>query len=271
VLITARKSQWTQTADVKLTWADVYNWLSSTNAPRVALLDELLEYLQAEGLGPAAPVSHESILSFGPGEQLLPALTTLFKRLANEIRVPDLPKELKSILRLPDAAMQPLMFEDNWGRIGLTFPNGLGSWRHGLFAGVLYHTQDHLRRGRYEYTVPHAGPDFDLILDFNTDDGSPSWTDYVGSPEFDQLRSRVRNDRHGYEVFDILHDRQAKEQNRWHPLHLRRPLLDVLRGTASVDEQASAMTREIHTAIEVILRGGELLALTNRILAKKGD
>jgi hypothetical protein len=78
VLITARKGQWTQNADVQLTWADVHGWLSSANTPRVALRDDLLEYLRAEGLGPPAPVSHECILSFAPGEQLLPTLTALF-------------------------------------------------------------------------------------------------------------------------------------------------------------------------------------------------
>ena len=61
------------------------------------------------------------------------------------------------------------------------------------------------------------------------------------------------------------HRFEVAKPNRWHHLHLRKPLVEVFRGTITVEEQVDRFISQGREVIELLLAGGELEALTNRL------
>ena len=64
------------------------------------------------------------------------------------------------------------------------------------------------------------------------------------------------------------HIREVARPNFWHPLHLRRPLADVLSGAATRDERYALWLSAAQEALSVLLSGGELQAMRDRLIAK---
>jgi len=84
VLITATPMQHTQEADIKLIWADVYDFVLGViddydNHERF-LLEQLTAYLKQQGLGRMDPVNMDNILGYFPGLELESKLDVLFER-----------------------------------------------------------------------------------------------------------------------------------------------------------------------------------------------
>lgn len=63
-------------------------------------------------------------------------------------------------------------------------------------------------------------------------------------------------------VYDHLEERSA---NRYHPLYLETPLLEVLRGTTTMAEQRDAIRRTVCDAIELLLQDNALKTLTDEV------
>jgi hypothetical protein len=258
VLVTARRSQWEQGADVNRLWSEVYREVETWAAEnRGQLVDDFLALLRSEGLAPAEPVAHEALFGWFPAQSLVTALESLFERLAHDLDV------AKLVACAPEigwwrTALAP-EFAYKYGRLGLHLPVRPG-WRPGLFAGVMLDGADH----QAEPSRRELGPDFCLILDYHLEPGTPTWEEYIESPEFRRLCERLRAGQAEYGVFDVLEQRRDR-QNRWHPLHLRRPLLQVLAGTRSPEDQLERLEAEIRRSVALLLEGEELQALEARL------
>lgn len=253
VLITARRSQHAQNPDVALTWDQVYwrvkKWLEREGEPH-DLLAHFLGLLCAEGLGPPAPISHESILAYLPAQKLEPSLKVLVKRASQE----DwswLYEKVHPTKRRPEPELRWGSGERYlYGRLGLDLLQG---WYPGFFVGVMLDGSDH----RVEPSQSHLGPDFCFILSYNLkDEISPTWSDFINGDEYRRLQARLADEGRGWDVLDHL--KEHDKPNKWHPLHLRRPLLEVMRGTQTLDEQLDAFMKASQEVIELVLRGGEL-------------
>lgn len=256
VLITARQSQHTQDPDVALTWGQVYRqvarWLDGQH-PTPQLVEHFLGLLRAEGLGPPAPISHESILAYLPAQTLEPALKALVKRAKEEdwdwfyTQRPTSRSSNGPFLRWKKGDK----FED--GRLGLDLLQG---WRPGLFVGVMMDGTDH----RVTPSKPNLGPDFCLILSLHVlARNPPTWNDLVSSEEFRALRERLAGYNGPWQVHDHL--KEHRQPVRWHPLHIRRPLLEVMRGTVTVEDQVQRFMDASREVIDLVMAGGELNAL----------
>lgn len=65
--------------------------------------------------------------------------------------------------------------------------------------------------------------------------------------------------------WNVLHHlKEHPRPNRWHPLHIRRPLLEVMRGTATFEEQVERFMVASKEVLEFVLRGGEIAAFWTR-------
>jgi hypothetical protein len=66
----------------------------------------------------------------------------------------------------------------------------------------------------------------------------------------------------GWHFYNHLEDSPA---NRHHPLYLETPLLEVLRGTTTLEEQRDAIRHAVRDAIDLLQRNNALKALTDEV------
>lgn len=255
VLITASTRQHEQTPDVALTWADVYrvidNWRQSRNKDPELVVD-FLGLLADEGLAPPSPISHEAILSYLPAKGLEESVlavvreatkadwTWFYKRISWPGQNP------RPYLR----GSRPEGLRD--GRAGVDL---LPGWRPGIFVGAMLDGSDH----GVQPSAATKGPDFCLVLSFHRDDGVPPRDEYLGSAEFQELRTRLAREAGNWDFLD------RSAEHAWHLLHLRKPMLEVFRGSLTFEEQVERFLAQSRAAIDVLLAGGELEALRTRL------
>ncbi len=143
------------------------------------------------------------------------------------------------------------------GRFGV---NLVRSWQPAVFVGAYLLPHDHVQ----PLLAPDDGGDFALILDVLRDkrfDGDA----FSEHDLFTRLRDRLRQDSGAWDFAD--HHAQLK-RNRWHPLHLRRPLVDVLDGTRTSDERFERWLSAAQDAVRVLLAGGELAQLHRKFVGE---
>jgi hypothetical protein len=151
------------------------------------------------------------------------------------------------------------------GRIGIDLHS---PWRPGLFAGVLANPRDH----RTPPTDAALGADFCIIVSVGRkiDESGINGDTFMAAAEFTALRQRLGHAAPGWEFHDHL---TAQRPNRWHPLHLRRPLVDVLEGISLGDETAvyERVLEVTHEGLNLLLEGGELRALRERLYVTEAN
>ncbi len=136
------------------------------------------------------------------------------------------------------------------GRFGV---NLVKHWTPSVFVGAYLMPFDHKQQPLAE----EDGGDFALIIDVARNkvfDGDS----YAEQEAFTRLRERLQRDAGGWDFAD--HHAQAK-RNRWHPLHLRRPLHEVLAEARTPAERRERWLAAARGAVRVLLAGGELAEL----------
>ncbi|HEY9804423.1 MAG TPA: hypothetical protein V6D25_29090 [Leptolyngbyaceae cyanobacterium] len=260
ILITGLTRQHEQNPDLAITWSDIYkflkHWLETKSDD--SLVRDFIDMLAEENLGPAAPVSYESIVSYLPAQSLIPNLKSITLRAAEA----DWRWVSERIGFNKDAPIPFLEVKYQWGRLGLDILDG---WFPGIFIGAVLDGSDH----RVQPSNPYLSPDFCLIISFHISKWKSFERDFLHSDEYTKLRSRLKHNSGNWDFHD--HIFEVAKPNRWHPLHLRKPLAEVFRGTITFEEQVDRFILEGREVIELLLAGGELEALTNRLhpLAKK--
>jgi len=232
ILVTGGRHQFDQNPDLAICWHEVHEWISEWLAHRDYDPDPLFEdfqtLLESEGMGPAAPVSHESILAYKPAKPLEPSLISLIQRAVHHgwkerfpLVCPD-PK-LPWHRGLPGG-------QDPWGRIGINLAGDSDNWIMGCFLGFLLDPTDHC----IEWLRPES-PDFSIIFGVNP----------VIHPNYHELETftdlmqalPVHLEAACPEFQFLDHFATCDDPNRWHPFHIRMPMLELFRGTKTTDEQ----------------------------------
>lgn len=150
----------------------------------------------------------------------------------------------------------PAKYQYQFGRLGLeildvSFPS--------IFVGALLNGSDF----KVQPSNLHLGPDFCLILGFDIRKWKSFEGEFFHSDEYTKLRSRLKENSRAWDFHDHRFD--VARSNPWHPLHLRKPLAEVLRGTITFEEQVDRFILHGREVIELLFAGGELEALTNRL------
>lgn len=232
VLVTGGRHQFDQDPDLALCWYEIHGWISEWLAHKDCEPDPLFEDFQAllesEGMGPPAPVSHESILAYKLAKTLEPNLLSLVQRAVHhgwKKRFPLLAPDPK----LPWHRGLPVG-QDPWGRIGINLAGDVENWIPGCFLGFLLDPTNHC----IEWQRPES-PDFSIILGANP----LLRPNYHESRTFMELMNALPAAlQAACPDFHFLdHFATCGDPNRWHPIHVRMPMVDLLRGTRSADEQ----------------------------------
>lgn len=235
VRVTRDADQHTQQSDTDAAfcWHEVHGWIKQWLAQAPVdtgfLFDDFCSLLDGEGIGPRNAITLTSVVSYIPARTFLPNLVGLLRLL----------KRHSWQDYLPPGLARPFAYErrgewytNRWGRMGLDLLGGdVLDFLPGIFLGVYHNTWDH--------SAPQLVrdiPDFAIIVTVNKElhpryDESPAYKAMVQA-----LGSAIRTQAPG---FDFHHHLESPDtpKNRWHPLHIRRCLLDVLRGTRTAEDQ----------------------------------
>ncbi len=233
VLITATRNQHEQKPDLALCWSDVYKLISDwikENTDASFIFEDFIKLLRSEGMGPAAPVAHASIKYYLEAVELEKNIRDLIKRAGNEL--------IKSFPELN------LNYAAHWGRVG--FEQSQDLWRPGIFVGILLDGTDHGTK-----PIDSAkGPDFCLILDFNED----LHNKYPSDPHYKEMVSNLAREvgklNNGWQFYNHLDE--VEKPNSWHPIHIRKPMLDVFAGTLNAEEQDKVFSNEAKALIKTV-------------------
>jgi hypothetical protein len=242
VLITANSTQHAQNPDKALCWRNVYdlikNWLDQcASSDDHVIVKSFLKLIVNEGMGPLAPVSHESILYYRRAKPFIERVRALRNTLVNTYK-----RELESLL--------PNQFKcenyEEWGIIGISLLKGL--WLPGIYFGVVEDERDH-------NVAPILGddsPDFSIILSIDQKfhaiyEQFVSFNNLVS-----ELNEKVPAINTGWMVYNHLQDKSIIKPNRWHPIHIRKPLLELLRGTTTQEEQAKVVFKQVESILCII-------------------
>jgi len=217
------------------------------------MFSSFLKLLEYEGLGPPTAISHNSILSYYSSRHFIANVETLINRVmsSNAASI----KTLWSAILPINLCYEPTKL---WGRTGFTL-NKLENWRPTIFIGFLINGEDH-------FTIPllqDQSPDFCFIISFHNDYHGK----YAQLPEYKQLRDSLENNPllEDWDVYNHIEDEGAVVKNYWHPIHVRKPMLELFRGTKSSEEQESILTNAINDILPIIIGSNEFNRLQNKL------
>jgi len=134
------------------------------------------------------------------------------------------------------------------GRCGLNLAH---PWRPSVFVGHYFSSHDHM----IEPVAAEQGGDFAIILDVQHDWGKE--VDFWDSPEFQALLARLRDDAGVWTI--------SEGTNPWHPIMLHQPMAGVLKGAETESELVSRWFAATRDGLELMLAGGEMRSLWERI------
>lgn len=260
VLITAHHLQHTQDADIRLVWADVYDFMLSVRSHYTDehgfVIDHFVAFLRQQGLGRMEPIGTEHILGYWPGRQLPGKLEVLFQQLVQmpwSEMCPHLPdlchNTFKPYIRKPA----------KWGRLGIDF---FSEWRPiGMFAGVLLDFNDH----KIKPVDPRQGPDLVIFLEGNYRADPEAEVDrdlwvtrmqereaYLAHQNFQTVCARLALDSGAFSFTSVV------PQSPWRIIALQQPLISVLHGTHHAQEQRDHLYEAICAGVNLITQDGLL-------------
>ncbi len=260
VLITATQQQHEQDPDFALCWSDICNLISDLEKSNDSelLFRDFQQLLKSEGLGPPAPISHTSILYYYKTKDLEKNISDLIRRVkARE----EQKKEWKEIIKKDYNLSSPSKKGkyDYDGRIGLELlsldgPNfNLGPG--GIFVGILVDGEDNST----EPIERVKGPDFCLLISFtgllhDFYNGEENYKKLV-----EELSKKVEQLKDGWEFYNHLDDHNAP--NKYHPIHIRKPMLDVFCGTESCEDQEDRFYEAARELIKLVAEEESFWAL----------
>ena len=239
VLITATSQQHEQDPDLALCWSDIYNlisdWEKSDN--NEFLIKDFQQLLKSVGLGPPAPISHTSIRYYYETSDLKKNIKNLTERVKGR---EEQKKKWKEIIKENYNLSIPILQgkDDYYGRIGLHLLSLKGHnpdlGPGGIFVGILLDGEDH----KTEPIDPVKGPDFCLIISFSKSlHGFYYREENYKKLVEELLPKKVEQLNDGWQFYDHLKDFEAPKKNKYHPIHIRKPMLDVFCGTESCEDQ----------------------------------
>ncbi len=139
------------------------------------------------------------------------------------------------------------------GRVGVDLCK---EWTPGVYVGVLVNPKDHCTG----HSQPLLGVDVVVILSTHKSLQHFDRDAYVASLPFAQLRERLTSTSETWDFHDHL---ASKKPNLWHPIHLRRPLLEVWEGAHDAEERYRRTVAAWRDGVRLLLEGGELANLEN--------
>jgi hypothetical protein len=237
ILIAGGTHLFDQKPDLAICWRDVYLWIEEwqqhTDYEADFLFADFCALLESEGMGPPAPISHESILAYHLTQTFEKDLSDLLQRVIHQH---------KWVTHLPEGSTEPKLPKHRGRREGNALYGRYGfylqgeepiDWIPGLFVGFLLRAAEH----RMTWLHPQS-PDFTIIVSVESEFHStyPTRDSYLLMR--DELRRSVELNAPEFDFLDHLNTSEHPDgPNFWHPIHIRMPMLELFRGTKDPGEQ----------------------------------
>ena len=253
LMITANSTQFISHADACLRWEDVYRLIEDfIKLPNVdSLIEQNLndfnQLLRYHGLAPAAPVSHQAIQVYPLVSNFITSLKDMFVRL-----------QLKDWSFFEGFSVSEKL-EDRYGRLGLCFVNeSTNQWNPAFILAVVLDGSDLRVSHRLTQELK-----LHLILSI----GNEHHKTYPSLNAYSNFKKQLQkiSDPEGWQLFDQLEYAGGKA-NKYHPLHMEYPLLDLLQGTSTSEEQVEKVYQKTQKLINDIQKTAELKDLTNQLV-----
>lgn len=259
VLIAANDPLPETEADYQLLWRCVYAFVKGAKtacAKEDFVASCFLDLLDSEGLGPMKKLDLTVLPYLDDARVSLNTLYEFAKRLAREPWDSHMQGQGIGQCEIHDNPLhrssgRGRANQHRDGRIGVDL---LKSWSPGIFVGVLVDGRDH----RTKPSVPARGPDFSIILDFCRSLHGR----YPDDENYRALVARLKPFKPPDFEWECLdHLNTCKNPNKWHPIHLRRPLAKLLEGITTGEKQVERLRDAAREGLEILLDGGEFRAL----------
>lgn len=208
-------------------------------------LEHFMFYLEENGLAKSEAITNEALFSYWKVQQLDESLFRFFNQLLYEI-----PNLCKSDIKGIEAFgchenYKPSLNRSRWGRCGIDFFN---EWKPiGLFAGVLLNKEDH----KIEPLDACKGPELMIIIDVDYNN-KEIYRNFINSDRSKKIEENLKNE-HG--DFKLITHKDLKNKCRY--AVLRKSLFDILYNKYTVDEQYSAIRKEIVKGLNFILKSDQ--------------
>ena len=259
VLITASNYQHTQKADNSLIWSEIYTWIEKHHAQcQTFAKKEFLALLEAHSLGNLTPVSLEKLQNYPKFEK-------------NDEDQKDVEADLKNLLmdvlynhyscfqidkRESLVKTYPAIekIRRRWGRYGFDFWDD-HHWKPSIFVGFILDGKDH----GVNFSNADLGPDCCIILSFEKE----LHQTYPDDKNYQNLINRLLKTRlpDGWKLFNQIEENKGSSKlNRFHPIIIRKPAVQVLAKTDDINSQAKRFADELSKVLEILLyKGNEVL------------
>lgn len=253
ILITGHYSQHDQNPDLALCWHDIYvlfkSYLDvSSQSETTWVINDFLQLLKSEGLGPAAPISHTAICHYQEA-------ITLRSQLEEQMS-----KAVKHKWPM-DSYQSETKFKE--GVAGIQFYRGrleniaYPKWTPGVFVGFILDGWDH----RYESRL-QGGLKFILNISIadKFHEAYPDWAEYKELVK--ELSDKAAKSSRDWTFYN--HRAEASPFNPWHPLYLEYPMVDVFKGTETTAEQEKRFIDIAEEALAMLTGCASFKAFENK-------
>ena len=250
VLVTANKhqhiiSEISNQPDLSMCWQEVYEFVGEFEAGSgddYCPVSDFRGLLRSEGLGPAAPVSHQAIRYHFATNKLKRDISNLVARVEKK----DWSLLQQTGLTREEGKKKPgHEYAEAWGRIGMYFKGG----RPDLFVGFIIDPDDLYTPAMDE----SKGPDMSLIFGFN----KKTLRQYSSSPNYKELIETLKvkvpqKMGAGWQLYLHHEDNSVDKKHKGVPVHIRKPMLDVFSGSSSAAEQEETFFETANALIMLI-------------------
>ena len=250
VLITASSNQHSQNPDYAFCWSDIClwikEWISLQEKESEFIFNDFSRLIENEGMGPPAPISHEAILCYYSARNLKEQISNLIRRIEHEDWGKLVPS---SDFKLFIENKRGHHYGDAWGRIGVhLLGGGDNDWCPGVFVGFLIDGEEHCTRPLLE----KKSPDFSVIIDFDINLHNQYPQHVIYKKFVGRVSDEIVKLNNGWDFYHHIEDQSIESVNKWHPIHIRKPMLELFRGTIIIEEQIQIFMKNTKEILNVI-------------------
>jgi len=217
-------------ADYHLCWSDVYehieNWIDK-NGSSSFILQDFMRLLVSASMGPAAPISQDSIRYYFLSANFKKTLSDLIRNVENLKWIEEPSVGIQLVLR----DIRGCVYGERHGRIGIEFRV------HSNLTIFIGFAVDEKHMG----TKPldrFRGPDMFATLFFE----ESTHRQYPSSNAFSQLTTKLKKEvdtlNEGWHYCDSTSVEHAISDYKWAPFQIRKSMFDVFEGTIDAQSQA---------------------------------
>ena len=256
ILVTRHRAQHAQNPDLALCWFDIYalikGYLETSEETSITwVINDFLQLLKSQGLGPAAPISHTSIWYY----QEAMKLNTSTQQLMNNVIEHgwSIKKEYHCEVKSSEGVMGI-----QFNRIERKEPLEV-SWKPGIFVGFVLDGTDHKIKHRLKDGLKMC---LNISIQNSFHKTYSNWLEYKALVT-ELTEKALKSDRE-WLVYDHVNDK--KSCNKWHPLYLECSMLDVFKGTETMEEQEKRFVEIAEDALSLLMSCVSFQSFENKLM-----